>query len=220
MTPVDPDPVRDEVDRELEQTLIAAGKCGAKKRQGEGRCGQAAGRGTDHPGVGRCKLHGGRSPSHDVAAQRTLAKAAMAKFAQPVDTNAVEALTGLLKKQAGHVEWIEQRILLDHPDGPDLLHLNTGAGRMEQLVTHPLLVVLRDERDALRRISVDCVKLGLREIEVSAMVAAVRREAGEVVALLRAVVDDPELADVRDRVLASVQRQLAGRSSGRRESVG
>ena len=36
--------------------------CGAPKRQGEGNCTQPAGWGTDHVGVGRCKLHGGCVP--------------------------------------------------------------------------------------------------------------------------------------------------------------
>jgi hypothetical protein len=35
-------------------------KCGAKNRSG-GKCGKPAGWGTDHPGSGRCKLHGGAS---------------------------------------------------------------------------------------------------------------------------------------------------------------
>lgn len=33
--------------------------CGARKRNGEGVCQLPAGWGTDHPGTGRCKLHGG-----------------------------------------------------------------------------------------------------------------------------------------------------------------
>ena len=37
-------------------------RCGAKKRQGPGLCGQTAGWGTDHPRKGRCKLHGGSTP--------------------------------------------------------------------------------------------------------------------------------------------------------------
>jgi hypothetical protein len=42
--------------------------CGARKRQGEGTCGQAAGWGTDHPGDGPCKLHGGNTRNHRTAA--------------------------------------------------------------------------------------------------------------------------------------------------------
>ena len=37
-------------------------KCGAKKRQGKGKCTRPAGWGTDHAGQGRCKLHGGSTP--------------------------------------------------------------------------------------------------------------------------------------------------------------
>jgi hypothetical protein len=37
--------------------------CGAKKTNGSGLCGHAAGWGTDHPGFGRCKLHGGSVPN-------------------------------------------------------------------------------------------------------------------------------------------------------------
>lgn len=38
-----------------------ADRCGAKTRSGH-PCKQAAGAGTDHPGEGRCKFHGGASP--------------------------------------------------------------------------------------------------------------------------------------------------------------
>lgn len=36
--------------------------CGAKKKQNGGHCTRPAGWGTDHPGFGKCKLHGGCSP--------------------------------------------------------------------------------------------------------------------------------------------------------------
>lgn len=36
--------------------------CGGKRRQQEGVCTRPAGWGTDHPGQGRCKLHGGANP--------------------------------------------------------------------------------------------------------------------------------------------------------------
>jgi len=48
---------------QLRKSLQAdiTGQCGARTRSGE-PCRQAAGWGTDHPGVGRCKLHGGATP--------------------------------------------------------------------------------------------------------------------------------------------------------------
>jgi len=40
----------------------AAAKCGGKKHGVDELCTQAAGWGTDHPGTGKCKLHGGSNP--------------------------------------------------------------------------------------------------------------------------------------------------------------
>ena len=37
-------------------------KCGAKKHRSPKTCDLPAGWGTDHPGTGRCKLHGGNNP--------------------------------------------------------------------------------------------------------------------------------------------------------------
>lgn len=49
--------------------------CGARKRQGEGTCALPAGWGTDHAGHGRCKHHGGASPSGRAAGRRAQAEA-------------------------------------------------------------------------------------------------------------------------------------------------
>ena len=49
--------------------------CGAKRRQGGGvPCKQRAGHGTSHVGYGRCKYHGGASPSGAKAAAKQRAK--------------------------------------------------------------------------------------------------------------------------------------------------
>lgn len=59
--------------------------CGGKKRQGTGNCTRPAGWGTDHPGFGRCKLHGGCAPSSNVAAAREQAQDAVMRLGfQPV----------------------------------------------------------------------------------------------------------------------------------------
>lgn len=42
--------------------------CGAAKRQGTGQCTRPAGWGTDHPGFGTCKFHGGCTPASTKAA--------------------------------------------------------------------------------------------------------------------------------------------------------
>jgi hypothetical protein len=49
--------------------------CGGKRRGGrEGTCRRRAGSGTSHVGVGRCKVHGGSTRSHVIAAERKIAR--------------------------------------------------------------------------------------------------------------------------------------------------
>lgn len=72
-------------------------KCGAKTRSGS-PCGRPAGWGTDHPGSGRCKLHGGCSTGPKTEAGK-----------QKVRDNAI--------KHAGYVERLlneDERILYSH----------------------------------------------------------------------------------------------------------
>lgn len=48
--------------------------CGAITRSREGTCRHEAGWGTPHPGIGRCRLHGGNSPSAVRSAATQLAE--------------------------------------------------------------------------------------------------------------------------------------------------
>lgn len=64
--------------------------CGATTRQGTD-CGHRAGWGTDHPGFGRCKLHGGATPTGRKHAE-TLRQEYWARLVEMADP----ALTGLL----------------------------------------------------------------------------------------------------------------------------
>lgn len=53
-----------------DQDLGEPGKCNAKRHQKPGLCRNPAGFKTDHPGIGRCHLHGGKTESHLTAAAR------------------------------------------------------------------------------------------------------------------------------------------------------
>lgn len=46
------------------------GLCNARKTNGTGLCRHECGWGTDHPGIGCCKMHGGCTPSGQIAAAR------------------------------------------------------------------------------------------------------------------------------------------------------
>lgn len=88
------------VDRRSRRAGHETHRCGAARRDG-GVCGIPAGRGTEHPGIGRCKLHGGSTPTHAAAAARQLlerdARAALERLdVQPVGDplRALQALAG------------------------------------------------------------------------------------------------------------------------------
>jgi hypothetical protein len=67
--------------------------CGATTRS-DTTCRRPSGWGTDHAGWGRCKLHGGSSPNHGVAAQMAQATATAQLFGVPRD---VDPITGMLE---------------------------------------------------------------------------------------------------------------------------
>lgn len=87
----------------------AAAKCGAE-RKGRAPCAQPAGFGTSHVGVGRCRNHGGCTPTHVVAGQRALAEQAVATYGLPVDVSPPEALLDEVKWTAGHVAWLRAQV--------------------------------------------------------------------------------------------------------------
>jgi hypothetical protein len=90
--------------------------CGGKKHQGEGTCTRPAGWGTDHPGAGRCKLHGGSVPSGRKAAMEELASRAVDTYGLPRDISPTDALLEEVRFTAGHVAWLRQRVSELAPD--------------------------------------------------------------------------------------------------------
>lgn len=75
----------------------------------EGRikaCHRPAGWGTNHPGTGGCKLHGGSAPSSVVAAQTEMARRAVQTLGAPVDVGPADALLQEVQRTAGHVAWL------------------------------------------------------------------------------------------------------------------
>lgn len=82
--------------------------CGGRKRDGSGdTCTRPAGWGTDHPGIGRCKLHGGKTGSHRAAAQREIARQAVATFGLPIEIDPHQAVLGEVYRTAGAVAWLD-----------------------------------------------------------------------------------------------------------------
>jgi hypothetical protein len=89
--------------------------CGAKTRRGTA-CQRPAGEGTEHgpkdgwAGVGRCKRHGGSTPTHEKAAARQQAQLAARVMGAPLDIGPHEALAWCVRITAGEVAYCSERI--------------------------------------------------------------------------------------------------------------
>jgi hypothetical protein len=94
--------------------------CGAAKANGE-PCQQRAGHGTSHMGTGRCRTHGGKTPTQVLAsAHAALSASPAVRAASPYPTplNVVDVLDVLTEQvaiAAGNVHWLRQQIELDEP---------------------------------------------------------------------------------------------------------
>lgn len=100
--------------------MTPANRCGRTTRSGT-PCGRGAGWGTNHPGEGACKLHGGRAPQVEAKAARDRARAeaerAVAALTLPRNIDPATALLEEVQRAAGAVAYIEARIRELDPDG-------------------------------------------------------------------------------------------------------
>lgn len=130
--------------------------CGAKKPTG-GKCGLAAGWGTNHPGIGVCKLHGGATKNHIKAAARESYKRLLG---DEIEIDPLNALLWCIRHAAGEmVFWGEQ---IDTIKKEEDWFTNTIAGK----TIHHYVREQRLARDAMHRYSADAVKLGIAERQV------------------------------------------------------
>jgi hypothetical protein len=134
--------------------------CGANKRQGEGTCARPAGWGTDHPGIGKCKLHGGGTQSHKAAAKTEMARQAVVTYGLPRKISPDAALLEEVWRTAGHVQWLSELVQLADP--------GSLTQRGEQgVVTESVWVKLyRDERAHLVAVSKAAIAAGIAERQV------------------------------------------------------
>jgi P27 family predicted phage terminase small subunit len=130
------------------------GKCGAKKKQSEGTCTQAAGWGTPHPGTGRCKLHGGCAPSSVIAGMNAQAQRLLYQHDAPPVTDPLSALQRLAGRAAAWEDIIGEKVNELHS-----LRYSTEGG--EQLRAE--IAVMERAMDRLGKLLVDIAKLGIED---------------------------------------------------------
>ncbi len=161
--------------------------CGAKSKRSGKPCKRPAGWGTDHPGVGACKLHFGATPNHKKAAQVEVLRREADRLGIPLDVDPGEALLDLVSEAAGNVEFYRQLVaaLPTHPT-PDSLevdeegkpHYRQGTAGIYGRTYHQsgiptgeakpnVLVVMYDnERDRLADYIAAALKAGVEERRV------------------------------------------------------
>lgn len=122
--------------------------CEARTRSG-GTCRLFAGQGTNHLGIGRCKHHGGSTPTHVASAVVQEARRRAIEFGDELPVEPAEALLSMLRLSAGMVAWTRS----------ELAHTDDRTS-FEAAV---LVRMYADERDRTARIAKAALDAGVAE---------------------------------------------------------
>jgi hypothetical protein len=189
-------------------------KCDARKRQGDGTCKHEAGWGTDHPGEGPCKLHGGSTWSHRRAAQKSQARRDVETFGLPVEVDPAEALLEEVRRTAGHVAWLSEQVRAINPDdivwGRTKTRQGVGAeGPIdvtdEAAAVNIWLQLYQAERKHLVQVCTAALNAGVEERRVR----LAEQQGATLAGVIRAVLADLQLtAEQQSRVAEVVPRHL------------
>ncbi len=178
-------------------------KCGAKKTNksssGAGECRMAAGWGTNHPGEGPCKLHGGSTPNTILSVDQARIRERLARiFGGPIsNVGPHEALLMEVQRTAGHIEWLNEMIqllgrskeeqeLILTPELKAALTQHTENGMQPSVWIN----MYQEERKHLVRASQAAISGGVAERQVR-----IAEDQGKLVAMvIRAIFNDTQLA--------------------------
>lgn len=177
------------------------GTCGAKTRTGS-PCKRPAGYGTSHVGTGRCKSHGGATPTHELAGQVELARREAQTMGQPLDIDPGEALLQCIRIAAGEVQYASQKVA----ELPDAMVSTMWGPKL-----HAWAVARQHAMDRLVTYSSVAIKAGLEERRVQ-----LAEQQGDLIAeVIRGVLTDLGVQD-RPEAPSIVRRHLelvAGRAA-------
>lgn len=191
--------------------------CAAKTRAGT-PCKQPQGHGTRHPGVGRCKLHGGASPQAEVAGAVELARREAVVMGIPTDLEPHEALLECIRISAGEVRYASDRIAeldSDQATGPVVstrpLKYEKGAESETQRVQehgppalHIWIAVRHKAMDRLVDYSRIAIAAGIAERHVKLAEGQAQQLAEAMRRLAQALGYDPADPKVREAMRGSL----------------
>lgn len=165
-------------------------RCNGRKSGGNGYCGQKAGWGTDHPGIGRCKKHGGATKLYGEQVQKIRAYRSVEQYGLPVEIDPHTALIQELERTVGHVEWLRIRVgelQTAAMHGP----VGGGQGAIPEEKANIWIEMYRAERAHLIRVAKSCVDAGIEERRVQIAEAQGMMIATVIKAILTELVDAP-----------------------------
>lgn len=163
-------------------TFNPAAHCGAHGKRGAGPCRQARGARTDHPGVGNCWLHGGRTPNGQAAATREAATNALEKLGVPIEADPQQALLSQVWEAMGNVAFLRARV-------QSLGTVVSGADHLGDHRPHVLVAMYNEERDRLARICRMAIEAGIAERAI----ALAEFQADAIVVVVTRVLDSLDL---------------------------
>lgn len=149
-------------------------RCAAKTRKGT-PCAHEAGWGTQHVGVGRCKLHGGAEPHAQVNGMVELARREQAVMGAPLSIEPHEAILECIRISAGEVAYASERIAgleADQAVGEVITSVErSGESGYEETrqgppALHVWIVVRQQAMDRLVQYSFAALKAGIEERRV------------------------------------------------------
>jgi hypothetical protein len=173
--------------------------CAASRRSNGAPCTLPAGWGTDHLGIGRCKLHGGCTPSHVNAARKAVAEEAALHFGLSIEVDPQQALLDEVHRCAGAIAYYEAQVVAIEEDEGGVT-VPTMFGPTPTVY----VALLGKERERLVKVAAECIRLGLdaRRVELA-------EQQGRLIAgVLRGVLADLGVAD-HPEAPAVVRRHLA-----------
>lgn len=138
-------------------------------------CTRPAGWGTEHPGHGPCKLHGGSTTTHVTAGVTAMATAAVATFGLPREVDPRDALLEEVYRTAGAVDWLHQQVRTLDPDAViwgKSEEVEKQAGEFPGVdVTHRAAVnvwveLWQKERAHLVKVAKEAINCGIEERRV------------------------------------------------------
>jgi hypothetical protein len=188
---------------------MAVERCGARLKSGKGRCKHELGWGTQHHGVGRCKLHGGASPQAELGGLVLLARREQAVMGIPLSIEPQDAILECIRISAGEVAYASERIAdLREEDAVGAVRRQSEREDAEGNVTqeirfdapqvHIWIAVRHEAMDRLVQFSFAAIKAGIEERRVKIAEQQGMLLAQAIQGILRelGVSDQPEVAGI------------------------